>query len=308
MSAYYNEIDPYCADWLRNLMAAGHITPGDVDERDIREVRPDDLRGFARVHLFAGIGIWDAALRGAGWPKDRPVWTASLPCQPFSGAGKREGFADERHLWPYLRDLLRECRPQQCFGEQTASGDGPAWLAVVRADLEAEGYACGATDTPAAGYGAPQIRQRLYWVAGPEPERRRGRPDGHGAGTEGATESEMQGQGSGHAGGVADAEVPERRGQERPDFDGRGTAEAGGPNPAGGVAVSTGDGPSVWDQVDWVLCRDPKGPRWRPVDRGTFPLGARHPGDVARLRAYGNSLCLPQAEAFVRAYMPEGRA
>jgi DNA (cytosine-5)-methyltransferase 1 len=33
--AYYNEIDPFAAQWLRNLIDAGHIAPGDVDERDI---------------------------------------------------------------------------------------------------------------------------------------------------------------------------------------------------------------------------------------------------------------------------------
>lgn len=35
MTAYYNEFDPYAAQWLRNLIAAGHIAPGDVDERSI---------------------------------------------------------------------------------------------------------------------------------------------------------------------------------------------------------------------------------------------------------------------------------
>ena len=57
MSAYYNEIDPYAAQWLRNLMAAGHIAPGEVDERSILEVQPDDLRGFDQCHFFAGIGV-----------------------------------------------------------------------------------------------------------------------------------------------------------------------------------------------------------------------------------------------------------
>ncbi len=42
--AYYNEIDPYAAEWLRNLIAAGHIAPGDVDERSIEDVKPDDLQ------------------------------------------------------------------------------------------------------------------------------------------------------------------------------------------------------------------------------------------------------------------------
>ncbi len=36
--AYYNEIDPYAAEWLRNLIKAELIAPGDVDERDIRDV------------------------------------------------------------------------------------------------------------------------------------------------------------------------------------------------------------------------------------------------------------------------------
>lgn len=38
MRAYYNEVDPYAAQWLRNLIAAGHIAPGDVDTRSIKDV------------------------------------------------------------------------------------------------------------------------------------------------------------------------------------------------------------------------------------------------------------------------------
>lgn len=46
--AYYNEIDPYAAQWLRNLIAAGHIAPGDVDERSIEDVHPDDLKHYTQ--------------------------------------------------------------------------------------------------------------------------------------------------------------------------------------------------------------------------------------------------------------------
>ena len=88
--AYYNEIEPYCAAWLRNLMAAGHIPAGEVDERDIREVRGDDLAGFGPCHFFGGIGGWAYAARLAGIPDDEPIWTASCPCPPFSSAGKRQ--------------------------------------------------------------------------------------------------------------------------------------------------------------------------------------------------------------------------
>lgn len=165
MSAYYNEIDPFAAQWLRELIKAGHIAPGEVDTRSIEDVAADDLSRFTQCHFFAGIGTWSYALRCAGWPDDRPVWTGSCPCQPFSAAGKRKGTADERHLWPAFFRLIRECRPDTVFGEQVASPDALAWLDIVSSDLEAEDYACGAVDTSAAGFGAPHIRQRLYWVA-----------------------------------------------------------------------------------------------------------------------------------------------
>jgi site-specific DNA-cytosine methylase len=165
MTAYYNEINPYAAQWLRNLIAAGHIARGDVDERSIEDVKPDDLRNYTQCHFFAGIGVWSYALRRAGWPDDRPVWTGSCPCQPFSAAGKGAGFADPRHLWPDFAWLIRQCRPVVIFGEQVASKDGLAWLDIVQADLEAEVYAVGTGDYCAAGVGAPHVRQRLYFAA-----------------------------------------------------------------------------------------------------------------------------------------------
>ena len=165
VSAYYNEIDEYAAQWLRNLIAAGRIAPGDVDTRSITEVHPDDIKNYNQCHFFAGIGVWSYALRRAGWSDSRPVWTGSCPCQPFSAAGKGAGFDDERHLWPVFGGLIRERRPATVFGEQVASKDADAWIDLVQADLEAMGYAVGAVPFPAAGVGAPHIRDRLYWMA-----------------------------------------------------------------------------------------------------------------------------------------------
>ena len=162
--AYYNEIDPKAAAWLRELVKRGHIADGVVDERSIVDVAPDDLRGFAQCHFFAGIGVWSYALRRAGWADDRQVWTGSCPCQPFSAAGARGGVADERHLWPHWHHLISQCRPPVVFGEQVASKDGLGWLDLVQADLEGAGYASGAADLCAAGVGAPHIRQRLWFV------------------------------------------------------------------------------------------------------------------------------------------------
>jgi DNA (cytosine-5)-methyltransferase 1 len=165
MTCYYNEIDPVAAAWLRNLIAAGHIAPGDVDERSIEDVRPDELVGYTQCHFFAGVGIWSYALRAAGISDDTRVWTGSCPCQPFSAAGEGDGFDDERHLWPAFFHLIEQCKPAIVLGEQVASKNADPWVDLVCHDLEAVGYAFGAVPFPAAGVGAPHIRDRLYWVA-----------------------------------------------------------------------------------------------------------------------------------------------
>lgn len=177
---FYNEIDPFAAAWLRELMAADLIAPGIVDERSITEIDPNELDQYTQCHFFAGIGGWSYALRLAGWPDERPVWTGSCPCQPLSCAGQRKGHADERHLWPAFYRLIAKCRPAAVFGEQVAGKDGREWFCGVRADLEGIGYAIGGADLCAAGSGAKHIRQRIYWVADairdkqPRPEQRHG--------------------------------------------------------------------------------------------------------------------------------------
>lgn len=172
MTAYYNEIDPFAAQWLRNLIAKNLIAPGDVDERSILDVAPDDLRGYTQCHFFAGIGVWSHALRRAGWSDDRPVWTGSCPCQPFSSAGVGAGFADERHLWPAFHWLIAQSRPDTVLGEQVGGKPGDGWFDLVRTDLEASGFACGISEICAAGVGAPHNRPRNFWVAHAAGERR----------------------------------------------------------------------------------------------------------------------------------------
>lgn len=164
LRAYYNEIDKNAAQWLRNLMTEGWITQGDVDERSIEDVRPNDLAGYDRAHFFAGVGVWDYALNQAGWGR-REVWTGSCPCQPFSAAGKGVGFNDERHLWPAFHHLISQCKPAIVLGEQVDAALKSGWWDLVANDLEALDYATAAAVIPASAVGAPHIRHRLFFVA-----------------------------------------------------------------------------------------------------------------------------------------------
>lgn len=165
MSAYYNEIDPYCVAWLRNLIAGGHIAPGDVDDRSILEVSPVDLIGYDQHHFFAGLGGWSYAARLAGWPDDKPLWTGSPPCQPHSVAGRRRGTADERHLWPAYFELVRHFRPDVVAGEQVTGALANGVVDGMWADMEGVGYAMRPTVLPACSVESPHRRDRLFFVA-----------------------------------------------------------------------------------------------------------------------------------------------
>ena len=163
--AYYNEFDPKAAAWIRQLIKDGLISPGEVDERSITDVSASDIKPFIRAHFFAGIATWDYALRLAGWPDDVPVWTASLPCQPFSQAGQRKGKDDDRHLLPHFMQLLEQFRPVTIFGEQVEAAVRHDWLDDLQTNMEAEGYSLGTAILGAHSIGHAHIRNRIYWVA-----------------------------------------------------------------------------------------------------------------------------------------------
>ena len=212
----YNEFDPKAAAWLRELVTQGHLPAGTVDERSIEDLEFHDIPDT--FHAFAGIGGWPYALALAGWDAAEPVWTGSCPCQPFSAAGKQGGVEDERHLWPAWFRLIAELRPHTIFGEQVAGSVGFGWLDGVFADLEGEGYRCGAVVLGAHSVGAPHIRQRLFWVADAaqrgqrEHERDAGTVAGAeqgGAGQEPEAGRSAQAAGNrGEAGGLGDPHEP----------------------------------------------------------------------------------------------------
>lgn len=285
---YYNEFDPNAAAWLRELIKEDLIPEGEVDVRSIEDVAPDDVRGFRQAHWFGGIGGWAYALKLAGWPDEWPVWTGSCPCQPYSQAGKRGRDDDPRALWWAWCWLIDQCRPPVILGEQVASADGRRWLAGVRADLEAMGYAVGAADLCAAGVGAPHIRQRLWWVAYTCSERRQ-QISGGAPGDESEDGRRPQGgdlaTSDGEDGGVADPN------SHRVGIGQKAEREA---KPSGVGA----DG--FWDDAVWIPCADGKARRIKP---GLEPLVDGLPGRVALLRGAGNAVVPVLAAVFIRAYM-----
>jgi len=328
---YYNEYDPKAAAWLRELIRAGEIPAGDVDERSITEVKPNDLTHYTQCHFFAGIGGWSYALKLADWDTDRPVWTGSCPCQPFSAAGKGDGKADPRHLWPTFFGLIRECRPDTVFGEQVEGAIGHGWLDGVQTDLEGEGYAVGHCVLGAHSVGAPHIRQRLFWVAdmpsprplpgthagvhsreegaGPrdgEPERhsatsRLANPDG-GQCRNGELQSCGQhGQQPQDGGsGWMEHATSDGRQQRRAEPIGRGIASGCSSSGLSGEGSSQRCKSSFWGSSSTLPCTDGKA---RRIEPSAFPLAHGVSGRMGLLRGYGNAIVPQVAAEFIRAYM-----
>lgn len=322
---YLNENDPEMVIWLKNLVVAGELPKAEIDDRSIVDVIPSELTDFDQCHFFAGVGIWPLAFQIVGWPDHLRTWSGSCPCQPFSSAGKGLGFLDPRHLWPDWFWSIGHVRPDVVVGEQVASKDGLAWLDIVQADMERARYAFGATDTCAAGYGAPHIRQRLYWLGHADRQEFRGR-SAEGDQQEAGFGYRPYGDTIGSSGlqlqRLADAER-NRRQKECSDAIGRtsrGRPEGVTSRPSFGVphderlADANGeqhDGSGdirtrrwaeftnrCWSDVQWLQGSD--GP-WRPVEPGTFPLAHGDTTRVVKIRAYGNAIVLSQAITFLEA-------
>ena len=289
IKVFYNEIDPFCCAWLSNLMDAGLIRPGTISNKSIVDLTLGEVKPYDLAHFFAGIAGWDLALTLAGWRFDgRVTWTGSCPCQPFSAAGKGDGFTDERHLWPAWDWLIGECKPGVIFGEQVESAISHGWLDLVQTDLEAKGYAVGAVGLPACSVGAPHIRQRLWFVADLLQERRRRWPEDTRQKMWPNTGIEIH-RSVGELGNTDNAGPQGLRGSvEQHDKDGRKITQRH-EWPAG-----------FWNPADWLLCRDGKA---RPVEPGTFPLAHGVSARVGRLRGYGDAIAPQVAAEVIEAYL-----
>jgi len=326
---FYNEIDPGKAAWLRELIRRDVISPGRVEERSVLELSDAGLVRYRQFHFFAGIGIWSYALRLAGWPDDREVWTGSCPCQPFSVAGQGKGTADERHLWPAWFRLISLRRPVVVFGEQVADGDGQTWLDAVQSDMESIDYRFGSVALPAAGFGAPHGRHRTFFVADTADrgtiERRQAITRGNGPevgiprengessilanasefGHDGRRASEANGAGryikeperlctAGELGDANEAGLAQQRSN-------RGISQ-GQAQPHTRQSTERAGSPTngFWHDAEWLPCTDGKA---RAVEPGTFPLAHGAPARVLRLRGFGDGIVASVAAEFIKAYI-----
>lgn len=309
---YYNENDPKAAAWLKQLIQDGLIPDGFVDERSILDVQPGDLLQYTQCHFFAGIGGWPLALQLAGWPSDRPVWTGSCPCQPFSSAGKHLAETDERHLWPIFFDLISKCRPHVIFGEQVATAIGKGWLDGISTDLESENYTIGATVLGAHSVSAPHLRQRLYWVA------KSGwdvvswsadcNDDGEcsicgidysdGCHCPGPTEDGIEyDELNGNLVGRRMVQPLSTRLERYFRYGNCGSESRWiEKNKIGSITETS----LPWDSYDELPCRDRKG---RRVERGTFPLAHGFSERMELLRGYGNAIVPQVAQVFIEEFV-----
>tara|TARA_R110002124_G_scaffold284380_1_gene461588 strand:+ start:62 stop:796 length:735 start_codon:yes stop_codon:yes gene_type:complete len=151
--------------------------------------------GLSKPVLFCDIEPWSRKVLKKHWPNvpiasdvkelasdperlipqtdpRNTILTAGYPCQPFSVAGNQKGAEDNRHIWPYILEIVAHKRPAWCVFENVYGHIGLG-LDQVLFDLEAEGYASRTFIVPACGVDAPQRRDRLWIVAHSDSQRGR---------------------------------------------------------------------------------------------------------------------------------------
>ncbi len=99
------------------------------------------------------------------------ILSGGFPCQPFSNAGTKQSTEDPRHLFPYILEGIRECRPSVVFLENvegiisSKTKDGEPVLKYVLRSLEEVGYRATAGVFSASEIGAPHQRKRVFIMA-----------------------------------------------------------------------------------------------------------------------------------------------
>ena len=136
------EVDEFCCKVLNKHW------PGVPIYKDLKELGNDPTRIVQEFDLICG----------------------GIPCQPFSVAGKQKGKEDDRHLWPYMHEIIKHKKPSWVIVENVGGFVNVA-LDDVCLDLEAQGYATQSFIIPACSVEAPHRRDRI-WILGKNIEER----------------------------------------------------------------------------------------------------------------------------------------
>lgn len=246
--AWFCESDPFCRQVLERRW------PGVPIHEDVRSlVAPE------RVDLLAG----------------------GFPCQDLSVVGRRAGIGGERSgLWTEFARLIGELRPRYVIVENVP-GLLIRGMGRVLGDLASLGYDAEWDCLPAAAFGAPHLRARIFILAYPDRGQRLGPDD-----TVFAGRSAVAGRGALANANGRDGESGE---VARPGV--RGEASSAGPDGhAGGSGAALADTDreqALGSSVAWAQ-RNP----WAvEPDVGRVADGV--PARVDRLRALGNGVVSP---------------
>ena len=87
-----------------------------------------------------------------------------FPCQGHSVAGKQHGEEDERWGWPAFRDVINATNPPLVLIENVPNLTRTGLLTVLQ-DLADRGFDAWWFRVPAAAFGAPHLRWRLFTIA-----------------------------------------------------------------------------------------------------------------------------------------------
>ena len=135
--AWQVEINPFCQKVLQKHW------PNVQRYGDVREIGAINLES---VDLIAG----------------------GFPCQPHSVYGKRKGSEDDRDLWPEFYRIICEIKPKWILAENVPgllSSESGRFFGRILRDLASSGYDAEWQCIPAAAFGAPHIRERIYIIA-----------------------------------------------------------------------------------------------------------------------------------------------
>jgi DNA (cytosine-5)-methyltransferase 1 len=142
-----------------------------------------DIDKYASIVIKERWGVPNLGdMKQVDWSNVEPVdiLTAGYPCQPFSTAGQRKGSADERHLWPYIKEIISHLQPSRVILENVR-GHLTLGFKEVLQDLTEIGYDARWAIVRASDVGAPHRRERLFCVAQPTNSDRSSRQQSRGA-------------------------------------------------------------------------------------------------------------------------------